>query len=177
MSLDSVQIVRLDADYEFKPFDCGDKDLNEFLLNDSKDYLAKRIAVTYIVESLDQTIAYFSLSNDKISLLESDKTSWRKIKNTFKHRKHRRDYPAVKIGRFAVDIKYQRSFMGSSLIAYIKQMFLRKNRTGCAFITVDALKGAIPFYIKNDFKFLGDPIRNFDSSTLQLYFDLNSLTI
>ena len=38
---EGMRLVRLTDDYIFKPFDCGDTDLNEFLLSDSKDYLRK----------------------------------------------------------------------------------------------------------------------------------------
>lgn len=31
-------IIRLTAAHQIKPFDCGDADLNEFLLNDAKSY-------------------------------------------------------------------------------------------------------------------------------------------
>ena len=33
-----MKIVRLTDSYDFKPFDCGEDDLNEFLLNDAKLY-------------------------------------------------------------------------------------------------------------------------------------------
>lgn len=36
---------------------------------------------------------------------------------------------------------------------FLKDTFITNNRTGCAFVTVDALKEAIPFYQKNGFKF------------------------
>ena len=31
-----MRLVPLTSDYELTPFDCGDSDLNEFLLNDAK---------------------------------------------------------------------------------------------------------------------------------------------
>lgn len=39
-------IVYLSDEYEMKPFDCGDDDLNGFLLNDAKQYAAKKLAYT-----------------------------------------------------------------------------------------------------------------------------------
>lgn len=169
-------MIRLTEDHNFKPFDCHDKDLNEFLLNDSKDYLKKLLAVTYLLETSDETVAYFSLANDKISLLESNKSTWRKVKKIFPHGKHRSDYPAVKIGRLAVNANYQGSDIGSGLIDFIKEMYLAKNRSGCAFVTVDALKTAIPFYLKNDFEFLDKDSQEVDDETATLYFNLNSMS-
>ena len=45
-----MKLVRLTADYPLQSFDCGDEDLNEFLLDDAKHFLAKRIANTFILE-------------------------------------------------------------------------------------------------------------------------------
>ena len=50
-----------------------------------------------------------------------------------------------------------------------------KNRSGCAFITVDALKSAIPFYLKNDFEFLDKTLNDIEDETVTLYFNLNSI--
>lgn len=45
---EEMRLVRLTEDYVFKSFDCGEKDLNEFLLFDSKDYLKRLVSVTYM---------------------------------------------------------------------------------------------------------------------------------
>ena len=61
-----MKVLRLTQDYLFKDFDCGNKDLNDFLLYDSKSYLESRIAVTYVIESDEDIVGYFSVSNDKL---------------------------------------------------------------------------------------------------------------
>ena len=48
---DNIRVVRLTQDYQFKSFDCGNQDLNDFLLSDSKPYLKKLLSVTYILET------------------------------------------------------------------------------------------------------------------------------
>ena len=45
-----MKLIRLTPEYEFNDFDCGDDDLNEFLYEDAKKFLAKRIANTFILE-------------------------------------------------------------------------------------------------------------------------------
>lgn len=170
-----MRVVRLTLDYDFGPFDCGNADLNEFLLNDSKKYLADRLAVTYIIESDDDIVGYFAVSNDKLTVREVDKSSWRKVKGLFSHEKHRSDYPAVKVGRLAVDKKYQGLDIGSDILSYIKAMFVYENRTGCVFVTVDALKDAAQFYLKNSFQCIDKKQMDFDVATIQLYYNLNEL--
>ncbi|MCD8094355.1 MAG: hypothetical protein LUF01_16710 [Bacteroides sp.] len=44
-----MELIRLTTDYELKPFDCGDADLNGFLLNDAKLYAEKNLAFTYLL--------------------------------------------------------------------------------------------------------------------------------
>lgn len=52
-----------------KSFDCGDADLNDFLLNDAKLFAEKKIANTYILEDKGCIVAYYSLLNDKVLFL------------------------------------------------------------------------------------------------------------
>ena len=63
-----MELIQLTTDYELKPFDCGDADLNGFLLNDAKLYAEKNLAFTYLLLGEEgEIIAYYSLLNDKIS--------------------------------------------------------------------------------------------------------------
>ena len=56
--LDQMKMKRVNAQHVFKPFDCGDQDLNDFLLKDSKLYLKNLLAVTYVLETESRTVAY-----------------------------------------------------------------------------------------------------------------------
>ncbi|MBQ3831825.1 MAG: GNAT family N-acetyltransferase [Bacteroidales bacterium] len=174
--LDNCRIVRLTSDYAIKSFDCGNADLNDFLQNDAKAYANHLLAVTYLLENDTELFAFFSVSNDRISINESDKATWRRIKQEFPHSKHRSDYPAVKIGRLGVNVTHQNEHLGRLIINFVKDTFITNNRTGCAFITVDALKEAIPFYQKNGFKLLkpSEP-DNSGKETVPMYYDLTQL--
>ncbi len=169
-------MFRLKEEYVIGDFDCGNQDLNDFLLNEAKLFSKYLLSVTYIIERCGDVVAFFSLSNDKISIPDSDKSTWRKIKSKFPHRKHRSDYSAVKIGRLGVSKKYQRSRIGSVILNAVRTMYVEENRAGCTFITVDALKEAIPFYLKNGFKFLKKSEENDGKETSLLYFNLTSLS-
>ena len=169
-----MKIIRLTPDYQFGSFDCGEPDLNDFLISDAKDYASRLLSVTYLIESDNSIAAYFSLSNDRISLAESDKSTWRRIKKTFPYRKHRSDYPAVKIGRLGVDLNYRGLNLGSSIIDFVKKTFVTNNRTGCCFITVDALPSAREFYEINGFHLMQKNIRK-DTETIPMYFNLTRL--
>lgn len=47
--------------------------MNEFLFEDAKNFLLKRIANTFILEDEGRIAAYFCLLNDKISRLEKNR--------------------------------------------------------------------------------------------------------
>lgn len=61
---------RLNQEDEFLPFDCGDADLNDYLLTSAKDYQRQLLAVTYYMADRSETILFFRLSNDKITVFE-----------------------------------------------------------------------------------------------------------
>ena len=97
-----MELVKLTSDTDLSGFDCGDEDLNDFLVEDAKGFLDKRIATSYILKDEDCIVAYFCLLNDKISRQDVTNSQWKKIKGAFPERKQFGSYPAIKIGRFAV---------------------------------------------------------------------------
>lgn len=101
-----MNLIKLTSDTELYGFDCGDEDLNEFLVEDAKGFHDKRIATSYILEDNGNIAAYFCLLNDKISCQDVTNSQWKKIKGAFPERKQFGSYPAIKIGRFAVSSKY-----------------------------------------------------------------------
>ena len=105
----SLPFERLSVGHALLPFDCGDEDINDFFVSQAMHYQKELLAVTYFLEDGENTVFYFTLSNDKVTALELSKGFWRKIKALFPHSKHRKDYPAVKIGRLGVSKLYQKT--------------------------------------------------------------------
>ena len=169
-----MNLVRLTSKTELIGFDCGDDDLNEFLFEDAKGFLDKRIASTFILEDKGNIVAYFCLLNDKISRQDVTNGQWRKIKGGFPERKQFSSYPAIKIGRFAVSSEYKGRNIGTDLMNLLKGM-LNENPHYSAFryLTVDAYLSAIDFYRKNDFKILSEKIVN--DHTRLMFFDMLEL--
>jgi GNAT superfamily N-acetyltransferase len=175
MEISKLNIIRLSPSHQILPFDCDDTDLNDFLLNEAKLYLAKLLAVTYLFEYEGITVAFFSVSNDKISITEFE--SKRGFKRLFQEilpeGKRYKSYPAVKIGRLGVHKEHQNGGFGSKLLDYIKGMFIHNNRTGCQYITVDAYRQSLRFYEKNSFKYFTAADKDLD--TRQMYCSLVDL--
>ena len=156
------RLIRLTPDYIFKPFDCGIKDLNEFLYSDAKVQMRHLRYTTFIIETDERIIAYYSLANDLLMIedsiedfCEENEETINKIDTSYYEEFiNSRTFPAVKLGRFAVDKKFQGKSIGSTIIKAIVVSFIEKNKTGCQFITVDAINcnQTLSFYEKNGFK-------------------------
>lgn len=156
---DDYQIRRLQQEEKIKSFDCGDADLNDFIINEAHHYRNALIAVTYVYEhhKKGEIIGYFSLANDRVSITDfKDRTDFNRFRrHRFVNEKRIRSYPAVKVCRLGV------SHMD--------------NKTGCRFITVDAYPNAIPFYGHNDFHPLRNDDEPLDMPTQLLFYDLNDM--
>lgn len=132
--------------------------------------------MTYLFEYKGDTLAFFSVSNDKISAEEVNRDGklFNKLfRRQMPHSKRFRSFPAVKIGRLGVHHAYQNCGFGGQLLDYIKGMFITNNRTGCQYITVDAYSQSLRFYEKNGFKYFTDEDKGKD--TRQMYFSLVDL--
>ena len=171
------EVRKLSADEQVKSFNCGDADLNDFILNEAAPYRKAMLAVTYVFEDkvTKQVAAFFSLANDKVSLSDfENKTEFNRFrKNRFVNEKRLRSYPAVMLCRFGVDESFKGQSIGTILLRFIKSYFVIDNKTGCRFITVDAYANAIPFYMRNGFVPLNNDDK--DEPTRLLYFDLNEV--
>lgn len=171
------EIRKLNKTESIQVFDCGDKDLNDFILNEPIHYRNALLAVSYVFERKEANLAvgYFSLANDRISIADfENKTEFNRFrKHRFINEKRLKSYPAAKICRLGVDISMKGQSIGTFLLDFIKSFFIIDNKTGCRFLTVDAYANAVPFYLKNGFVPLND--EDSDSVTRLLYFDLNDI--
>ena len=174
---DIYEIRILQKDEKAKSFNCGDDDLNDFLLNRSNSFRKALLAVTYVFENIEskEIIGYFSLANDRASLTDfENKTEFNRFRrNRFVNGKRMKSYPSVKICRLGINKDFHGKGIGSMLLNFIKSYFLEENKTGCRFITVDAYNNAIPFYQNNDFQHLKK--EESDTVTRLLYYDLNDI--
>ena len=174
---DIYEIRILQKDEKVKSFNCGDDDLNDFLLNRSNSFRKALLAVTYVFENIEskEIIGYFSLANDRVSLTDfKNKTEFNRFRrNRFVNGKRMKSYPSVKICRLGINKDFHGKGIGSMLLNFIKSYFLEENKTGCRFITVDAYNDAIPFYQNNDFQYLKN--EEDDIVTRSLYYDLNDI--
>ncbi|MCQ2062304.1 MAG: GNAT family N-acetyltransferase [Fibrobacter sp.] len=173
------KVVRLTSAESVKNFDCGDTDLNDFILNRAVLFDKYLLAASYAcvdVNDASRVYAYFSLANDKLAMSDfKDKSEFNRFrkKRGFPNEKRLKSYPAVKLCRLAVDNSVKGKRIGSMIIDIIKYMFVANNKTGCRFLTVDAYLGALSFYEGNGFRQM--LLEDNDPHTRVMYFDLIDL--
>lgn len=171
------QIRRLGIDEHIAAFNCGDDDLNDFIINEALPYRRAMLAVTYIFENKEtkQVAAFFSLAHDKVSISDFDSSAefYRFRRKRFVNEKRLRSYPAIKLCRLGVDESVRGHHVGSNIIKYIKTLYALNDRAGCRFLTVDAYNAAVPFYESNGFLPLGDTSP--ELPTKAMFFDLNDI--
>ena len=65
----------LSEQVDLHSFNCGDEDLNDFLINNAYQSMIHRMSLTYILKENEQVVAYFSLLFDKISKEDTRNTT------------------------------------------------------------------------------------------------------
>ncbi len=68
MNIADFDLVDLTPEVNLETFKCAESDLNEFLIDESKDYQAEFLAKTYLLinPANGDIVAYYSLLNDVI---------------------------------------------------------------------------------------------------------------
>lgn len=146
-------------------FDCGDSDLNEFLLEDALDHNHGKIAITYLFIYEGRVLGFFCLSMFAIKPTEE-------ALEILKERgKPYTLFPALLIARLGVDEKSQGQGIGREIIETIIGIALKESdKIGCRFIVVDAYENAVPFYENKGFKQLSKERKK--THTVKMYLDL-----
>ena len=162
-----------------KSFDCGDDDLNEFLLEKSKAYQQELLATTFVFEDETKTYAYYSIFNDSFRIEDLSFLSKNAVRSFLRNllphpKRHLKHYPAIKIGRLAISKHAQQLGLGRKIIDTIIDYAITQNeQCACKFILVDAYKKAVGFYEKMQFEYFSD--NDLNDETRQMYLDITPI--
>ena len=173
----AFRIQKLSRDTDLRSFNSTDAELNDFLLEEAKAYQEELLAVTYLVldKHTERIAAYYSLLNDTIRFGIDDKAVRNRINRRIPHSKQRNSYPAIKLGRLAVDKQYVGEGLGKRILFDIAYRYSNGHGSGCRFITVDAVTSAVGFYEHFGFRLFS--AQDAEEDTRQMYFDLKSVLI
>jgi len=177
MDLSDFTFSLLNENDRLDNFDCQDNEINEFFIDDAKNFQKEKITNTYLFKKDSKIVAFFSISNDCLNDLGYGNSIWNKLHRKIKlpNEKRIRQYPAVKIARLGIDKDYQGKGLSHQLLDFIKGWTFIEHKPACRLLILDAYNKPkqTEMYEKNDFLFLLESDKN-DKHRF-MYFDLMRL--
>ena len=169
-----MSLSLLDESFDLSGFDCGRKDINEFLTDDALNYQKQKLASTFIFHQTDQKnpVAFFSILNDALNVKSLPGNEKNRFNRRLPNNKRINHYPAIKIGRVGVISSLQKTGFAYDLMDFIKGFSIKDLNSACRLLILDAVNEPkqINYYQKNDFTFLMESDK--ESTTRLMYFDL-----
>ncbi|MBI5884692.1 GNAT family N-acetyltransferase [archaeon] len=175
--VEDIEIIKFSdaSEKSAKDFDCGIKDLNDFLADDALQQQNESVNLTYLWTAKKQGVllGYITVCNDSIHLFGEKKAEMKKIGISYKA------LPALKICRMAVSNNHARKGLGTKMIAFAINRVLKINEvSGCRFLTLEAKNDPslpeeqkpIHFYKKLGFMVIKE--RKPNASYIPMYKDL-----
>ena len=152
MDADDFAIIPFHEGYEVEAFDCDDEDLSEFLTSEQvANYQRDMLGKTYLVYRRDpwELVAYYTVASDRLDIPKD----W--IKKSMVHSRDAKIFPAVLLGRFAVQQSLHGTGIGSILLKHVFTEAMDSNQA-VRFVRLVAHHKSIRFYKKRGFAFVSD---------------------
>ena len=138
-------IELLTREHNRKAFDCGVPALNNYLQKQAMQHAKSGVSRTFVVSDDNKIQGFYSLSMGSLdkSLLPQ------KLQKKFPHH----PLPIVRLGRLAVDTKYQGQGLGKRLLAHaLQKCYLLSKEIGMLAVAIDAKdQQARDFYLQFEF--------------------------
>jgi GNAT superfamily N-acetyltransferase len=140
-----LRLVLLSAEHDLGDFDCGNDELNGWLVDHALASQKADLARTYVVLRRRAIVAYVSLTTGSIRPEAAPKRYARGMS--------RYPLPTILIARLAVDRRYQQQRVGSRLLAEALRLAVAARDTVAArLVVVDAIDAAAAaFYERRGF--------------------------
>ncbi len=130
-----------------KKFECGNKNLNEYLVKYARQNEHKQISRTFLLLDNLTVVGYFTLATADLDIESFGPEEKKKLPNY--------PIPCIRIARLAVDIKYQSKGHGKYLLKeIIKKVISISSVVGVFALIVDSKNESIEFYEHFGFKSL-----------------------
>lgn len=138
--MSSLQLVVLRAEHELNGFDCGNTELNSWLVDHALASQKADLARTYLALSATGVAGYVSLTTGSI---RPDAAPRRYARGMPRH-----PIPTILIARLAVDVRHQRQQLGSRLLAEaLRRAVLASDTAAARLVVVEAIDDdAAAFY-------------------------------
>lgn len=146
---DQIRIERFRENADVRKFDCGNKDLNDFLTTEEVGrYEREKLGNTHLVywQDAGQLLGYFTISSESLRI-----EYFRGIKSFSVPGEMRVSaVPGMKIGRLAVSVEFKGRHVGSHMLRYIAGLAL-ETQAATRILFLEAYPESVEFYAKFDF--------------------------
>lgn len=138
--MNALNLVLLGADHELSGFDCGNTELNRWLVDHSLASQKADLARTYLLLADDTVVGYVSLTTGSV---RRDAAPRRYARGVPRH-----PIPTILIARLAIDQRHQGRRFGSRLLAEaLRLAVVASDAAAARLIVVDAFDDrAAAFY-------------------------------
>ena len=153
-----MQILALTGDHDREGFDCGRMELNDWLRKIARQHQVKGLSKTFVAildEQPTQICGYYALTLTEVDTRALPESNSKKLP---------RMIPGVRLGRLAVDVRYQGKLLGELLLMdAVRRVRLIQEHAGVVGLFVDAIDGqAAQFYAHFGFEaFADEPLKLF----------------
>jgi GNAT superfamily N-acetyltransferase len=128
-------------------FECRNKDINDFIRDEAKQFQFERLGVSYIFTYEEKPVGFVTLS---MADLRKEK-----MKSEDRLVIGKENYPALQISQLAVCVKFERKDIGTELCNFsLGKAYEFSEKVGCRFLVLNAKKDVIGFYEKYGFRLL-----------------------
>jgi GNAT superfamily N-acetyltransferase len=166
---DELSVERFRENADVRAFDCGNKDLNEFLTTEQvRNYESYLLGKTYLVywQEGGRLVAYFTVSSQSLRI-----EHFRAVKSFSIPGEIRVNaIPGVMIGRLAVQKDLRRRDIGSHVLKFIAGHVLDAH-AAARILFLEAYKESIEFYQSFHFEFV-DRVKPTPRGNRLMYYDL-----
>lgn len=159
MAESRFRFERLSTHHNREVFESTDPELDAYFRHIARQDVRRRLSSVYVMDDADTELVagYYTLSASSVPADRLPEDITRSLP-------HYQEFPAILIGRFAIDHRYQGMGRGGELLAAALRVALEiTNTVGAAFVLVDAKNEIVQrFYERYTFALLaGDDRRLF----------------
>jgi GNAT superfamily N-acetyltransferase len=153
-----MRILALTGDHDRQGFDCGRTELNDWLRRVARQHQAKGLSKTFVAtldEQPTRIYGFYALTLTEIDTRALPEGSRKKLPRLI---------PGVRLGRLAVDVRYQGKRLGELLLMdAVRRVRAIREHAGVAGLFVDAIdEPAARFYAHFGFEaFADEPLKLF----------------
>lgn len=166
-SMVTLRYTPITEESALKDFDCGNASVNRLVADSYYPHLLKQ-SRTYQIKVRDQTVGFYRLSVQGVSLEHSDAPVAERYLAT-------PSYGAVCLDYIAVDASFHHLGIGTAALeSIVQQAHALAQSWPVRLLVLDALRKKVPWYSNKDFCALNSSDLAGASETVRMYLDLQS---